>query len=114
VAAVYHAVEGGTDDDYRKHGESDLNGARRRTIPGREDADASHNGPRADADDIRSCAQCTAGVKRVAKHRLPTSAGALPAAPLVTAIMEGTGRTDVRYTYLTGGVAVHVGVKPAR
>jgi demethylmenaquinone methyltransferase/2-methoxy-6-polyprenyl-1,4-benzoquinol methylase len=46
---------------------------------------------------------------------LPTSAAAFPTAPQVKAIMEDAGWTDVRYTYLTGGVvAVHVGVKPAR
>jgi demethylmenaquinone methyltransferase/2-methoxy-6-polyprenyl-1,4-benzoquinol methylase len=44
---------------------------------------------------------------------LPTSAAAFPGAPRLKAIMEEVGWTDVRYTYLTGGVvAVHVGAKP--
>jgi demethylmenaquinone methyltransferase / 2-methoxy-6-polyprenyl-1,4-benzoquinol methylase len=44
---------------------------------------------------------------------LPTSVLAFPRAPQLKAIMEEAGWTDVRYTYLTGGVvAVHVGVKP--
>jgi demethylmenaquinone methyltransferase / 2-methoxy-6-polyprenyl-1,4-benzoquinol methylase len=46
---------------------------------------------------------------------LPTSAVAFPNAPTLKAIMEDVGWTDVRYTYLTGGVvAVHVGIKPER
>jgi demethylmenaquinone methyltransferase/2-methoxy-6-polyprenyl-1,4-benzoquinol methylase len=45
---------------------------------------------------------------------LPTSALAFPTAPRLKALMEDVGWTDVRYTYLAGGVvAVHVGVKPA-
>lgn len=44
---------------------------------------------------------------------LPTSATVFPRAPRLKAIMEEVGWTDVRYTYLTGGVvAVHVGIKP--
>lgn len=44
---------------------------------------------------------------------LPTSVTAFPRAPQLKAIMEEVGWTDVRYTYLTGGVvAVHVGIKP--
>ena len=46
---------------------------------------------------------------------LPTSAIAFPNAPTLKAIMEDVGWTDVRYSYLTGGVvAVHVGIKPKR
>lgn len=45
---------------------------------------------------------------------LPTSVIAFPRAPHLQAIMEQAGWTDVRYTYLTGGVvACHVAVKPA-
>jgi demethylmenaquinone methyltransferase/2-methoxy-6-polyprenyl-1,4-benzoquinol methylase len=44
---------------------------------------------------------------------LPTSVTAFPRAPRLKVIMEEVGWTDVRYSYLTGGVvAVHVGVKP--
>ena len=45
---------------------------------------------------------------------LPTSVTAFPRAPHLKTIMEEAGWTDVRYTYLTGGVvACHVAVKPA-
>jgi demethylmenaquinone methyltransferase/2-methoxy-6-polyprenyl-1,4-benzoquinol methylase len=44
---------------------------------------------------------------------LPTSVTAFPRAPELKALMEQVGWTDVRYTYLTGGVvAVHVATKP--
>jgi demethylmenaquinone methyltransferase/2-methoxy-6-polyprenyl-1,4-benzoquinol methylase len=44
---------------------------------------------------------------------LPTSATAFATAPRLQTLMEEVGWTDVRYTYLAGGVvAVHVGAKP--
>jgi demethylmenaquinone methyltransferase/2-methoxy-6-polyprenyl-1,4-benzoquinol methylase len=44
---------------------------------------------------------------------LPRSAKAFPRAPQLKAIMEEAGWSDVRYTYLTGGVvAVHEGTNP--
>jgi demethylmenaquinone methyltransferase / 2-methoxy-6-polyprenyl-1,4-benzoquinol methylase len=53
------------------------------------------------------------GGSRDAYSYLPTSVLAFPHAPHLKAIMEEAGWTDVRYTYLTGGVvAVHVATKP--
>ena len=53
------------------------------------------------------------GGSRDAYSYLPTSVLAFPRAPQLKAIMEEAGWTDVRYTYLTGGVvAVHVATKP--
>jgi demethylmenaquinone methyltransferase/2-methoxy-6-polyprenyl-1,4-benzoquinol methylase len=53
------------------------------------------------------------GGSRDAYSYLPTSVLAFPRAPHLKAIMEEAGWTDVRYTYLTGGVvAVHVATKP--
>jgi demethylmenaquinone methyltransferase/2-methoxy-6-polyprenyl-1,4-benzoquinol methylase len=49
-----------------------------------------------------------------AYNYLPTSAGAFPSASELKALMEEVGWSDVRYTYLAGGVvAVHVGARPA-
>jgi demethylmenaquinone methyltransferase/2-methoxy-6-polyprenyl-1,4-benzoquinol methylase len=55
------------------------------------------------------------GRSRDAYSYLPTSVLAFPRAPHFRAIIEDAGWTDVRYTYLTGGVvAVHVATKPRR
>jgi demethylmenaquinone methyltransferase/2-methoxy-6-polyprenyl-1,4-benzoquinol methylase len=55
------------------------------------------------------------GGSRDAYSYLPTSVLAFPRAPQLKALMEEAGWTDVRYTYLTGGVvAVHVASKPRR
>jgi demethylmenaquinone methyltransferase/2-methoxy-6-polyprenyl-1,4-benzoquinol methylase len=55
------------------------------------------------------------GGSRDAYSYLPSSALAFPRAPQLKTLMEEAGWTDVRYTYLTGGVvAVHVATKPLR
>jgi demethylmenaquinone methyltransferase/2-methoxy-6-polyprenyl-1,4-benzoquinol methylase len=53
------------------------------------------------------------GRSRDAYSYLPTSVLTFPRAPHLKTVMEEAGWTDVRYTYLSGGVvAVHVATKP--